>query len=319
MKTIGMLVFEGVQSLDVAGPLDVFAEANAFIEPDQHYEIRTIGPSDRYVTASNGMILASNLGYAETKGRIDLFLVPGGPSLPTSEAPAEIVDCIQRLAALSGVYGSVCTGAFLLGAAGLLDGRKVTTHWQNAKQLAMRYPYADVDYDRIYLRDGPLVTSAGVTAGIDLALALVREDHGPAVSLAVAKRLVVVAQRLGGQSQFSPYIEFTLDAGSPISGVITYVMGHLGRDLSVGELATATAMSERNFARAFVATTGSTPAQFVERARVDAARSMLEGTRKPLKLIAHECGFGNPKRMREVFVKRLGILPTQYRDQFLIK
>jgi transcriptional regulator GlxA family with amidase domain len=318
MKKIGMMVFEGVQSLDVSGPLDVFAEASAFIEPDQRYEIKTIGPSDRQVTASNGMILASNLSYGEANGPFDLFLVPGGPSLPTSEAAAEVVDCIQRLAPLSRIYGSVCTGAFLLGAAGLLDGRKVTTHWQNAKQLALRYPTADVDYDRIYLRNGSLVTSAGVTAGIDLALALVREDHGAAISLAVAKRLLVVAQRLGGQSQFSPYIEFSLDAGSPISGVITYVMEHLGKNLSVAELATESAMSERNFARAFVATTGSTPGQFVERARVDAARAMLEGTKKPLKLIAHECGFGNPKRMREVFVKRLGILPTQYRDQFLI-
>ncbi len=319
MKTIGMVVFEGVQSLDVSGPLDVFAETNAFVRPDQHYKIMTIGPADCNVTASNGMILASNLSYAEATFPLDLLLVPGGPSLPTSDAPSGVVDCIQRLVPLSRIYGSVCTGAFLLGAAGLLDGRKVTTHWQNAKQLALRYPNAAVDYDRIYMRDGPMVTSAGVTAGIDLALALVREEHGPAISLAVAKRLVVVAQRLGGQSQFSPYIEFSLDTGSPISGVITYVMEHLDRDLSIAELATASAMSERNFARAFVATTGSTPAQYVERARVDAARAMLEGTRKPLKLIAHECGFGNPKRMREVFVKRLGILPTQYRDQFLIK
>jgi transcriptional regulator GlxA family with amidase domain len=318
MKTIGMLIFEGVQSLDVSGPLDVFAEANAFIEPDQRYKIMTIGPSHRHVTASNGMILASNLDYEQADSPLDLFLVPGGPSLPTSEAPSEIVDCIQRLALLSDVYGSVCTGAFLLGGAGLLDGRKVTTHWQNARQLATRYPGADVDYDRIYLRDGPLVTSAGVTAGIDLGLALVREDHGPAISLAVAKRLVVVAQRLGGQSQFSPYIEFSLDAGSPISGVATYVMEHLGRNLSVADLAAACGMSERNFARAFGASTGSTPAQFVESARIDAARAMLERTSKPLKLIAHECGFGNPTRMREVFVKRLGILPTQYRDQFLI-
>jgi len=145
-----------------------------------------------------------------------------------------------------------------------------------------------------------------------------REDHGPAISLAVAKRLVVVAQRLGGQSQFSPYIEFSLDAGSPISGVATYVMEHLGRNLSVADLSAACGMSERNFARAFGASTGSTPAQFVESARIDAARAMLERTSKPLKLIAHECGFGNPTRMREVFVKRLGILPTQYRDQFLI-
>jgi len=318
MKTIAMLIFDGVQSLDISGPLDVFAEANALIGTDQQYQMLTIGPHDRNVTASNGMILASSLSYTQAKGPFDLFLVPGGPSLPTTDAPEEILECIGRLAPQSGMYGSVCTGAFLLGAAGLLDGRKVTTHWQNAKQLAMKYPYAEVDYDRIYLRDGAFVTSAGVTAGIDLALALVREDHGPAVSLAVAKRLVVVAQRLGGQSQFSPYLEIDSHASSPISNVCAYVMQHLGRHLSVSELSIASAMSQRNFARAFVSETGITPARFVEKARVDLARAMLEGTNKPLKGISHECGFGNPKRMREAFMKRLGVSPAQYRHQFLI-
>ena len=318
MKTIAMLIFDGVQSLDISGPLDVFAEANALIGTDQQYQMLTIGPRDRNVTASNGMILASSLSYTQATGPFDLFLVPGGPSLPTTDAPAEILECIRRLAPQSGMYGSVCTGAFLLGAAGLLDGRKVTTHWQNAKQLAMKYPNAQVDYDRIYLRDGAFVTSAGVTAGIDLALALVREDHGPAVSLAVAKRLVVVAQRLGGQSQFSPYLEIDSHASSPISTVCAYVMQHLGRHLSVAELSIASAMSERNFARTFVSETGITPARFVEKARVDLARAMLEGTNKPLKVISHECGFGNPKRMREAFLKRLGVSPAQYRHQFLI-
>lgn len=316
-KTIGMLVFEGVQALDVSGPLDVFAEANAIVGVEAGYSIASIGPGDRGFHASNGTILGANLSYRHAQGPFDLFLVAGGPLLPTSEAPQELVECIQRLVPRSAIYGSVCTGAFLLGAAGFLDGRNVTTHWQNAKQLAARFPNANVDFDRIYLRDGPLVTSAGVTAGIDLALALVREDHGPAVSLAVAKRLVVVAQRQGGQSQFSPYIEVPADSGSPIARVTDYVMANLNRQLSVAELAAASSMSARNFARIFVSATGSTPAQFVERARVDAARAMLEGTGKPLKVIAHECGFGNPKRMREVFFKRLRILPTQYRDQFL--
>ncbi|MBZ7924203.1 GlxA family transcriptional regulator [Ensifer adhaerens] len=314
-----MLVFDGVQSLDVSGPLDVFAEANGFVEESAGYTICLIGPENCQVHASNGMILGSNLSYGQAQGPFDLFLVPGGPSLPTREPAQELVHCVRRLASRSAVYGSVCTGAFLLGAAGLLDRRKVTTHWQNARHLANRFPAADVDFDRIYLRDGPLVTSAGVTAGIDLALALVRDDHGPAVSLAVAKRMVVVAQRQGGQSQFSPYIEVTSDPSSPIASVTAYVMANLSRQLSVAQLASASSMSERNFARAFVAATGSTPAQFVESARLDAARAMLEGSGKPLKVIAHECGFGNPKRMREVFLRRLGLLPTQYRDQFLIR
>lgn len=317
MKTIGVLVFEGVQSLDVSGPLDVFAETNAIVDPDKGYRITLVGPRTPFA-ASNGMLLVADIDYCEATGPFDLFLVAGGPGLPTGHASCDLIECVQRLAATSTVYGSICTGAFLLGAAGLLDGRKVTTHWQNAKHLAARFPNADVDFDKIYLRDDCLITSAGVTAGIDLALALVREDHGPAISLAVAKRLVVVAQRLGGQSQFSPYIEMTTDAMSPISTITSHVMEHLNHSLSVSELAATVRMSERTFARAFASATGSTPAQFVERARIDAARALLEGTAKPLKVIAHECGFGNPKRMREVFLKRLGLLPTQYRGQFLV-
>jgi len=318
MKTVAIVVFDGVQSLDISGPLDVFAETSAIVGAEKGYRTLLIGPEGGRFNASNGMTMTANMSYREAEGPFDLLLVAGGPALPEAEASLELVECIKRLVPASAVYGSVCTGAFLLGAAGLLDGRRVTTHWQNARQLAARYPTANVDFDRIYLRDGRLVTSAGITAGIDLALALIREDHGPAVSLAVAKRLVVVAQRLGGQSQFSPYVEVTSSPDSPISRMPAYIMENLGRPLSVAELAAASAMSVRNFARAFVSSTGLTPAQFVERARLDAARAMLEGSDKPLKVIAHDCGFGNPKRMREAFLKRLGILPTQYRDQFLV-
>lgn len=318
MRKIAMLIFPGVQALDVSGPLDVFSEANAFLHPDEGYEVTMIGPDHAPIKASNGMTLLADLSYEAASGPYHLFLVAGGPGLPTQVLDQSLIDCIQRLAASSRIYGSVCTGAFCLGAAGLLDGRKVTTHWQNAKQLASRFPKAEVDLDRIYLRDGALVTSAGVTAGIDLALALVRDDEGPKISLAVAKRLVVVAQRSGGQSQFSPYIDAG-DATSPVSRVTAYVMDNLTAPLSVAELATAAAMSARSFARAFVAETRSTPAEFVERARIDAARGMLEGTSKPLKVVAYDCGFGNPKRLRQVFLRRLGVSPAQYRDQFTVK
>lgn len=317
MKTVAVLLFDDVQALDVSGPLDVFAEANRLVGKDAGYQVTTIAENTSPIRASNGQLLQSHLTYEDATGPFDLFLVAGGPHLPEFETPAKMAKCIQRLAAVSKVYGSICTGAFLLGAAGLLDNKDVTTHWQNARQLAMRFPMARVDLDRIFLKDGRMITSAGVTAGIDMALALVREDHGPAVSLAVAKRLVVVAQRLGGQSQFSPYIDVSNSAGSPIAKVTDYVMKNLSNTLSVGELAAVSCMSTRNFARTFVAETGSTPAHFVESARIDAARCLLEGSAKPLKVIAHECGFGNVKRMREVFAKRLGILPARYRDQFL--
>ncbi|SCB32253.1 Transcriptional regulator GlxA family, contains an amidase domain and an AraC-type DNA-binding HTH domain [Rhizobium lusitanum] len=316
MRTVAMLIFPGVQMLDVAGPLDVFAEATVFLTGDDGYQVTLIGPDRAPLRASNGMTLVADLSYDEAAGPYDLFLIAGGPALPDTEFPQNLIDCVRRLSAASRIFGSVCTGAFCLGAAGLLDGRKVTTHWQNARRLASTFPKADVEVDRIYLRDGPMITSAGVTAGIDLALSLIRDDHGSALALSVAKRLVVVAQRQGGQSQFSPYVETLSDEKSPISVAAAFVMSNLRERLSVADLATAASMSVRSFARAFVAGTGHPPAEFLEKARIDAARNMLERTDDPLKVIAYECGFGNPKRMRQVFARNLGISPVQYRDQF---
>src|SRR5471032_1268710 len=213
-------------------------------------------------------------------------------------------------------YGSICTGAFALGHAGLIDGRHVTTHWQNAPQLARQFPLARVELDRIHIRDGNLVTSAGVTAGIDVALSLVAEDHGPHIALAVAKRLVVFAQRRGGQSKFSPYLSPPADETSPAAKVQAYVMEHIGERMTVEKLAQIAGMSERNFARAFVEETGVTPHDFVERARIDAARNALESSTTPFKTIAYECGFGTADRMRIVFRQRLGVSPNDYRLSF---
>ncbi len=217
------------------------------------------------------------------------------------------------------LHGSICTGAFAFGHAGLLDGHRVTTHWQNAQHLAELFPKAQVELDRIYLRDGALVTSAGVTAGIDLALALVAEHHGARVSLAVAKRLVVVAQRQGGQSQFSPFLTAPADPDSPIARVQAHVMQHIGASVSVEDLAEVAGMSGRNLARLFVQETGVTPHEFVERARVDAARNLLEGSDRALKAVAYDCGFGSADRMRIVFARRLGITPAQYRSSFRVQ
>ncbi len=213
-------------------------------------------------------------------------------------------------------YGSICTGAFALGHAGLIDERHVTTHWQNASQLAQQFPRAKVELDRIHIRDGRLVTSAGVTAGIDVALSLVAEDHGARVSLAVAKRLVVFAQRRGGQSQFSPYLSAPADETSPVAKVQAYVMEHIGETLTVDKLAQVAGMSARNFARAFVQLADMTPHEFVERARVDAARNALESSDAPMKTVAYDCGFGTADRMRIVFMRRIGVSPNDYRTSF---
>ncbi|WP_062643314.1 GlxA family transcriptional regulator [Caballeronia arationis] len=316
MRTVAIAVFPGVQALDVAGPLDVFAEANGFVSATSGYEITLVGPEECTVRTSNGTRLVADLSFPEARACYDIALVAGGPNLPFDEPDPHLCAWLVDVASRCYRYGSICTGAFALGNAGLLNGRDVTTHWQNAKRLAERFPLARVDLDRIYMRDGNLVTSAGVTAGIDVALALVAEDHGPHVALAVAKRLVVFAQRRGGQSQFSPYLSVPADESSPVAKVQPYVMEHIGERLSVAQLALVAGMSERHFARAFGQLAQMTPREFVERARVDAARSALESSDRPLKTVAYECGFGTADRMRLVFMRRLGVSPNDYRLSF---
>jgi transcriptional regulator GlxA family with amidase domain len=316
MRTVAIAIFQGVQALDVAGPLDVFAEANGFVPPSDGYEIALVGPQERVVRASNGTRLVADLAWDEAHARYDTALVAGGPALPVDQPDPLLTGWLTNVAARAVRFGSICTGAFALGHAGLLDERTVTTHWQNAHALAARFPRAKVELDRIYIRDGNLVTSAGVTAGIDVALALVAEDHGARVALAVAKRLVVFAQRRGGQSQFSPYLSAPADEASPVARVQAYVMEHIAERLTVAELARVAGMSERNFARAFVQLAQLTPHEFVERARVDAARNALESTDAPLKTVAFECGFGSADRMRIVFMRRLGVSPGEYRTSF---
>jgi transcriptional regulator GlxA family with amidase domain len=313
---VALVVHPGVQALDVAGPSDVFAEANAFVAEDARYTTLLVARDRAPLRASNNMQLVPDLSFAEASGPFDLVLVAGGPALPYAEPDPLMLDWLQAMAARTDTYGSICTGAFALGHAGLLAGRRVTTHWQIAERLAARFPAARVEPDLIYVRDGPLITSAGVTAGIDLALALVREHHGAAVAVAVAKRLVVLAQRQGGQSQFSPYLSASADPGSAAARVQAHVMDHIGERHTLQSLAATIGMSARNLARQFVRETGVTPHEFIERARVDAARRMLEGTTLPLKSVAFDCGFGTADRMRAVFVSRLGVTPAQYRANF---
>ncbi|MFL9896352.1 GlxA family transcriptional regulator [Paraburkholderia sp. RL17-381-BIF-C] len=316
MPTVAIAIFPGVQALDVAGPVDVFSEANRFTAPEDHYEVKLIGAESAPLRASNGMTLVADATFSEARRPFDLALVAGGPALPDRAPDARVLEWLANVATQAGRYGSICTGAFALGHAGLLDARHVTTHWQHAAQLAAQFPNARVDFDRIYLRDGPLVTSAGVTAGIDLSLALVAEDHGPHIALAVAKRLVVFAQRQGGQSQFSPYLTAPVDETSPVAKVQAHVMERIRESFTVKQLADVAGMSARNFARVFVQETGVTPHEFVERARVDAARKLLESSSAALKAIAYDCGFGTADRMRIVFTKRIGATPMQYRERF---
>jgi len=318
LKTLALVLFPGVQSLDVSGPMDVFAEANAFLPPPQHYRLITIGTTASPIRASNGQLLGADLTLEQAGTDYDVVLVAGGPQLWQQQDNAELSAWLRAVAQTVPRYGSICTGAYLLGRAGLLDGKQATTHWADAARLAVEFPLAQVEHDRIHVRDGGLVTSAGVTAGIDLALALVAEDHGQAVALAAAKRLLVLAQRQGGQSQFSPYLS---DAPAPdaLATVIQrHVMDNLAQPLPVEHLAGVAGMSTRSFARQFVKEMGVTPAEFVQRARVDAARNLLEGSELALKTIAYRCGFGSAARMRLVFAQRFGVTPNQYRDSFRV-
>lgn len=315
-RRVALIIHDGVQALDVAGPLDVFAEANALLPAEEAYDCLLLAADTDAVRASNGMAIVPHCSFAQASRRFDIVLVAGGPALPDAPPDEAMRDWLRRWGSLAGRYGSICTGAFALGHAGLLDGRVATTHWRNAALLAARFPACRVEHDHIHARDGALVTSAGVTAGIDLALALVGEDHGEALSLACAKRLVVVARRQGGQSQFSPLLVAQGDPASPIGKIQTHIVGHLSQSLSVASLARVAGISERSLARLFVKELGQTPHDFVESVRIDQARNLLEATERPIKAIAFACGFTNPQQMRAAFQRRLGLSPQRYRESF---
>jgi transcriptional regulator GlxA family with amidase domain len=316
VQAVAIVVYEGVQALDVAGPMDVFSEANTFLDSVNRYETVLVAAHRNPLRASNGVRMVADLTFEEAASGFDIVLVAGAPTPPEAEPEPYLVQWVRELPWRSRVYGSICTGAFVLGYAGLLDDRRVTTHWQDAQALAARFPKAKVEPDLIYVRDGRLITAAGVTAGIDLGLALVGQRHGAETALKVAKRLVVVAQRQGGQSQFSPYLTAPADPESPIARVQNHVMGNIGSRHTLESLAAVVGMSPRNLIRHFVQAAGITPHEFIERARVDAARMMLEGSDRPLKAVAFDCGFGSADRMRIVFSARLGVTPVQYRASF---
>lgn len=277
-------------------PMDVFAEANRFLPTERQYRLRVLGSVAGLIACSNGMQLQPHGVFSQVDTAPDLLLLPGGPQLPRETPSPALSGWLRDIAPRCKRGASVCDGAFLLAHAGLLDGRRATTHWNDVTTLAARFPHISIQPDRIFVRDGSVYASAGVSAGIDLALQLVFEDHGAVVSLDVARRLVVFTQRSGGQSQFSPYLTPHADDHSIMRQVRDHVLGHLNHDLSVTRLARAVSMSERHFARVFVREANMTPAEFVERARIDAARVLLESSNDPLKTVAHRCGFGVRRR-----------------------
>jgi transcriptional regulator GlxA family with amidase domain len=313
---VGIVIFDGVQALDVAGPLDVFAEANTFLPEHQKYQVSLVGQRAGTVSCSNGMQLSVPYSYADFDTPFDLLLIAGGPQLPDAQPRRELLRWLQDQARGAARFGSVCNGAFVLAHAGLLDGKEVTTHWADAGRLADEFPRAAVQPDRIFIRDGRLFTSAGVTAGIDLCLSLVAEDWGHELAVRVAKRLVVYIQREGGQSQYSPYLGVRKDQDPIVGKVLRYVTEHITDTLSIEQLASAVSVSRRTFSRLFAKYAKVTPSAFVEQVRVDTARRLLEETDAPLKTVAFKCGFHSATHMRTTFSRRLNVTPKQYRQRF---
>lgn len=315
MKTVAMVLFPDFLLLDMAGPLEVFSIANRYIVEDQRYQLSTLGTGRGVLRASNGVAVQADSHIDEACGAYDVLLVPGGPGAYDQQHQALQV-WLRAAAQRATRYGSICTGAFVLGAAGLLDGYRVTTHWHYTERLIRRYPKARVETDKIILQDRRLITSGGVTAGIDLALSIVAQDHGRKVALDVAKVLLVVMKRQGGQAQFSPLVAATAAQESAISRVQNHVMEHLDEAFTVERMAALAAMSARHFARLFVREVNMTPMAFLQGARIDRARQLLETSDLPLKTVAFRSGFGSVRHMRLLFTEKLGLTPAQYRQQF---
>jgi len=316
MTTVALLAFSGAQSLDVAGPMDVFAEANRFLLPESHYKLEVLGIEHGPMRCSNGITILADRHFSEAHDAYDVLLVAGGPELVHQEFDQDVYAWLRHAAARAHHFGSICSGAFILARAGLLDGKTATTHWDHAHALASVCPTARIETDRPYVRDGRLYTSAGVTAGTDLSLYMLTQEKGNEVALNVAKRHVAFMRRAGGQSPFTGCLTPYTQADSPVTQVQQYVLANLKGDLSISVLASVAKMSVRNFARVFTRDAKISPAEFVESARMGAARVMLENTTTPLKKIADASGFNDPHRMRKVFQRRLGISARQYRQNF---
>jgi transcriptional regulator GlxA family with amidase domain len=312
-----MLTFPAVQLLDVAGPVQVFASANDLIANAggaPPYRLRLVTQGDEGVTSSAGVALAAG-PLSRRSEALDTLLVAGGQGVEAAATNPVLVDWVRQRATRARRVASVCTGAFLLAAAGVLDGRRAVTHWKDCARLAQRFPAVRVEPDPIFVCDGPVWTSAGVTAGIDLALALVEEDLGRSVALAVARYLVVFLKRPGGQAQFSTAL--ALQAADDKFGALhDWIDGHLASDLSLSILADHAGMSERSFSRHYAEATGQTPARAIERLRVEAARRLLSESRLPVKRIAQRCGFGAEETMRRSFLRLLAVTPQDYRSRF---
>lgn len=313
-KKVVIVVYPGVQALDLAGPTEVFWAAGQIAR--RPYDLTIAASKAETFSTTSGLLIKPHRTLRGLRGPIDTLLVAGGIGTAEAERDQSLIRGVRQAAGRSRRVASVCTGSLILARAGLLDGRRATTHWASCEQLATRYPSIEVERDAIFVRDGDLWTSAGVTAGMDLALAMVEEDLGREVALEVARWLVLYVQRPGGQSQFSVQLAAQSSEYEPVRELQGWIADHLGGDLSVDALARRANMSPRNFARVFRREVGMTPAAYVETARVESAQRELETTKAGFDAIARRCGFGTTDTMRRAFQRRLGVKPGDYRARF---
>jgi transcriptional regulator GlxA family with amidase domain len=322
-RRIAFLIYPNCHILDLCGPLYAFHFANRALAnlgriEERGYECITLAASSNPVPTWCGLDVIPTHSYKEIKGNFDTVIVIGGEGCEQSCKDDGMVGWICATAPRARRIASVCTGAFILAEAGLLDGRRVTTHWIYAELLSKKYPSVKVDARLIFERDGNIYTSGGVTSGIDMALALIEEDLGKEIALATARTMVAFPHRRAGQSQFSGYFTLIKPLRAEIGELQIWIQAHLDADLSIAALAARTQMSPRNLSRLFRSETGESPAHFVEKARADAARCKLEMTGNAIGNIAAECGFKNIERMRRTFQRLFGANPADYRAWFRI-
>lgn len=319
-RHVVMVTYPSAHILDVVGPLEVLTGAGLFLpEGTKPYTTHLVAHREGSVSTTSGLSLLANHSFADAReciGDIDTLIISGGHGTTEAMRDPELLDYVAFAAGKARRIVSICTGAMILAELGLLDGRRATTHWWWCPILAQRYPAVEVDRDAIFIRDGNVWTSAGVTAGMDLALALLEEDWGHQIALQVARYNVMYMMRPGGQTQFSANLIAQTADDPRISETLHYILENCGSDLTVTALAARACMSERSFARKFKDETNMTPAQYVEATRLQTARVALEQSERSVEQIALTAGFGSAERMRRVFQRHLGISATDYRDRF---
>ena len=320
-RQIVFIGFDGLQPLDLVGPLEVFSKANAYASAAAHapfkYVLTISAPDGGEIRSASGLTIGRTVALKDLPRKLDTVLVAGGTGVGLRNVQTgPLVDWLRKNAAKVRRLGSICTGAFVLGAAGLLAGRRATTHWSSCAELQRMFPEAEVEPDALYVADGNIYTSAGITSGIDLSLALVEQDLGSQVALAVARELVLFLRRPGGQAQFSASLAAQAKTGSKLDELLLWIADNPDAELSLPALADRAAMSERNFGRVFARQTGMTPACYVECVRLDRAKLYLETTDWPLARVAERSGLGSVATLIRSFAKRMGITPDSYRKRF---